>query len=131
MRNLGNGVLKKSALIGALLAASTSAFAQQPTELTPDQKGYIAYHQCLMHAAMDASSTDAKDEAIYGIAKSACAAVRSKVVVGLETNKEYLAALDAVDADKSANFPSWIKGVRERRAARDAQFAKPNNAPNQ
>ena len=131
MRISRKGLSKKSALIGVLLAATTPVFAQQSAGLTPDQQGYIAYDQCLMHAAMDASRTDAKDEAIYGIAKSACAAVRAKVVVGLETNKEYLAALDAVDVDKSANFPSWIKGVRERRAARDAQFAKPDNASNQ
>ena len=104
------------------LIGSTAATAQVQPELTPDQKGYIAYDQCLMYAAMRASKTDAKDEAIFGIAKAECAPVRASVVIGLESNKAYLAALDAVDADKAANFPSWINGVRERRRLREAQY---------
>ena len=108
-----------------LLINSAAAAAQTQPELTPDQKGYIAYDQCLMYSAMRASKTDAKVEAVYGLAKAECAPVRASIVVGQETNKAYLAALDAVDADKAANFPSWINGVRERRRIRDAQFSMP------
>jgi hypothetical protein len=36
-----------------------------------------------------------------------------------------LAALDAADADKSANFPEWIKGVRERRKTFETQGITP------
>lgn len=100
-------------------ALSTMAVAQTPTELTPDQKGYIVYDQCMMHAAIEASHTDADDAQIFGIAKASCAATRAQVVIGQEANAQYLAALDAADADKAANFATWIKGVRERRRARD------------
>jgi hypothetical protein len=88
--------------------------------------GYIAYDQCLMHAAMKASKTDAKDAAIYGIAKAQCAPTRASVIIGQEGNKAYLAALESVDVDKATNFPSWINGVRERRRLREAQFATPS-----
>jgi hypothetical protein len=115
-----------------LLATSGAVNAQAPeVELTADQKGYIAYDQCIMYAAIRASKTPAKDEEIFGIAKTACAGTRAAVLVGQEANKQFLVALDAADAEKAANFPAWIKGVRERRATRDAQFAKPANAPNQ
>lgn len=107
------------------LAGPSLALVQTPGELTPDQKGYIAYDQCLMHAAIRASHTDAKDEEIYEAAKAQCATTRVQVITGLESNREYLAALDAVDADKAANFPVWIKGVRERRRARDAAYGSP------
>jgi hypothetical protein len=114
------------------IACGFPAFAQtQDTpELTPDQKGYIAYDQCMLHAAIRASHTDAKDAEIFGIAKMQCAPTRSAVTKGLETNREYLAALDAADADKQANFPSWIKGVRERRRQREAALpaSKPTSA---
>jgi hypothetical protein len=109
----------------ALLIGSTTATAQTQSELTPDQRGYIAYDQCLMYAAMRVSKTDAKDEAVYGLAKAECAPVRVSVLVGQEKNRAFIAALDAVDADKAANFPSWINGVRERRRLRDAQFPMP------
>ena len=100
-------------------AFGAPAFAQTagPETLSPTQKGYIAYDQCMMYAAMKASHTDAKDEQIFGMAKSQCASTRSAVVVGHENDREFLAALDAADADKSARFPAWIKGVRERRKA--------------
>ncbi|RXR29175.1 hypothetical protein [Sphingobium fluviale] len=115
-----------------LLAKAGIAVAQVPEGgLTGDQKAYIAYDQCMMQAAMRASRTPAKDEDIFGIAEADCAATRAAVVVGLESNKPFLDSLDAADADKAAKFPAWIRGVRERRAARDAQFARPNNAPNQ
>ena len=107
------------------LAGPSLALAQTPGELTADQKGYIAYDQCLMHAAIQVSHTDTKDEEIYEAAKAQCAATRVQVITGLESNREYLAALDAVDADKAANFPAWIKGVRERRRARDATYSAP------
>jgi hypothetical protein len=113
-------------LAAVLLISGAEAIAQTQPELTPDQKGYIAYDQCLMYAAMRASKTDAKDEAIYGLAKAECAPIRAAVVVGQEKNKAYLTALDAVDANKAANFPSWINGVRERRRLRDAQFPMPS-----
>lgn len=128
---VGDKAVLMSLIIAAILTVISPVSAQTSDELTADQKGYIAYDQCLMHAAIEASRTDAGDDSIYTMAKGACAATRAAVIVGLEQNKEYLAALDALDADKATNFPSWIKGVRERRAAREAQFAKPQNAPNQ
>ena len=102
------------------LTAGAPALAQAPAELTSDQKGYIAYDQCMMHAAIQASHTDASDDAIFGLAKAQCAATRASVVIGQERNRDFLAALDAADADKAANFPAWIKGVRARRLSRDA-----------
>lgn len=33
-----------------IAAMPSLARAQKPGELTPDQKGYIAYDQCMMHA---------------------------------------------------------------------------------
>jgi hypothetical protein len=113
------------------VVVQTPAAAQAPGGLTPDQKGYIAYDRCMMHAAIRASHTDAKDEDIFGIAKAECAATRAQVVAGQESNQAYLAALDAADADKEANFPSWIKDVRERRHARDTANGVPNSVPRQ
>lgn len=106
----------------------TSAFAQTqvPEELTAAQKGYIAYDQCVMHAAIRASRTPAGDEEIFGIAKAECAAIRSALVSSQSNNRELLTALDAADADKAANFPKWIKGVRERRRQFDAGPATPH-----
>jgi hypothetical protein len=114
-------------------AVAAPAIAQMPTagQLTPDQKGYIAYDQCMMHAAIGASHTDAKDEEIFGMAKSQCASTRSAVIIGQEKNREFLAALDAADGDKSANFPAWIKGVRERRKTFEVQGTAPAAAPRQ
>jgi hypothetical protein len=88
------------AALTRLLSVSTIS---QPasTQLTSDQKGYIVYDQCMMHAAIQ----------------------------GQENNKQFLAALDAADADKATRFPTWIKGVRERRKAFDAKLAAPVNAP--
>jgi hypothetical protein len=99
------------------------ARAQTATELTPDQKGYIAYDRCMMHAAIAASRTDAKDEEIFGLARAQCASIRSNAISGQEGNREFLSALDAADADKAARFPAWIKGVRERRRQFDAKTA--------
>lgn len=118
-------------LVAAGAAVPSLVLAQPSAELTPDQKGYIAYDQCLKHAAIKASHTEAKDEDIYGLAKAQCAATRAQVIIGQESNREYLAALDAADADKAANFLAWIKGVRERRRARDAEYGAPSNAPRQ
>lgn len=115
--------------VGAAMQSPGSA--QMPGELTPDQKGYIAYDQCMMHAAIRASHTDAQNEAIFGLAKAQCAATRAQVIIGQENNREFLAALDAADADKEANFPAWIKGVRERRQARDAGHGAPDGTPRQ
>jgi len=114
------------------VAAGAPAYAQQASaELTPDQKGYIVYDQCMMHAAIKASHTAAKDEDIFGIAHAQCAPTRSAVIAGQENNREFLTALDAADADKSLKFPAWIKGVRERRKAFDAQGASPAISPHQ
>jgi hypothetical protein len=118
---------------GLALSVCTSAVAQAPTsppaanqELTPDQKGYIAYDQCMMHAAIRVSHTDAPDEAIFGLAKSECASTRAQVIIGQQSNRQFLDALDAADADKAAHFPAWIRSVRERREAMEAQRnAKP------
>jgi hypothetical protein len=103
------------------VALPSQCLAQAAGQFTPDQKGYIAYDQCMMQAAIQASRTDAKDEEVFGLAKAQCAATRAQVIIGQESNREYLAALDAADADKSANFPAWIKSVRARRLARDGK----------
>lgn len=123
----------KRAIIALILTSTVSfaATAQTSMQLTPDQKGYIAYDQCMKYAAIRASHTDAKDEEIFGIAKVQCASTRSRVVVGQESNDAFLAALDAADADKSANFPAWIKGVRERRKSFEAQGVAPPASPSQ
>jgi len=119
-------------LFGWVLVAGTVipaiAHAQAQPELASDQKGYIIYDRCMMQAAIAASRTDAKDEAIFGMAKTQCAATRSQVITGQEGNREFLAALDAADADKAARFPEWINGVRERRRQRDAEHAAPGSA---
>lgn len=121
--------------LGLILAVSfvAPAMARSPTtpQLTPDQKGYIIYDQCMMHAAIKASRTDAKDEAIFGLAKAQCAATRAQVIIGQENNHQFLAALDAADADKSAYFPAWIKEVRERRKAFESRGAAPPTVPGQ
>ena len=120
-----------SSTLVAIAAVPSLAMAQTPGALTPDQKGYIAYDQCMMHAAIQASHTNAKDEEIFRLAKAQCAPTRAQVVIGQEGNRQYLAALDAADADKAANFPAWIKGVRERRQARDAASSAPTGSPRQ
>jgi hypothetical protein len=117
-------MIRRIAMALALAGAST-AIAQVPsTSMTPDQKGYVAYHYCMMQAAMDASKTAAKDDEVYAIAHAKCAATRKSVLSGQDGNAEFVAALDAADAEKKANFPAWIKGVRERRVAREAEFGK-------
>ena len=107
------------------IVAPATAQVTTPAQLTPDQKGYIVYDQCIMHAAISASHTDAKDEEIFGLAKAQCAATRAQVIIGQENNRQLLAALDAADADKSANFPAWIKGVRDRRKVFEARGGFP------
>ena len=119
-------------ILGLIAAAlgSAAALAQSPApqQLSADQKAYIVYHECMMHAAMAASHTDAKDEAIFGIAKAQCAPTRARVVAGQEGNRDLLAALDAADVEKEAHFPVWIKGVRERRKAFDTPVNPPTAA---
>jgi len=112
--------MKAPVFLAALCVAAPGLAQNSPAEMTPDQKGYIAYHYCMLHAAIAASRTTAKDEEIYDIAHAQCATTRKAVTAGQEANKPYIAALDAADAEKKANFPSWIKGVRERRAAPEA-----------
>ncbi|MBV1686591.1 hypothetical protein KRR38_02620 [Novosphingobium sp. G106] len=107
----------------ATMAGSAAAQPLTPSPLTPDQKGYIVYDRCMMHAAIVASHTDASDDEIFALAKSRCASTRAAVILGQENNRGYLAALDAADADKSAHFPAWIKGVRERRSTAQAGIA--------
>lgn len=107
------------------IAVPSAAQVAPGAQLTPDQKGYIVYDQCIMHAAIRASHTNAKNEEIFGLAKAACAPTRARVVIGQENNRQFIAALDAADADKAANFPAWIKGVRERRKAFEAKGSLP------
>jgi hypothetical protein len=118
-------------LPAALIRLLSVSTISQPasTQLTPDRKGYIVYDQCMMHAAIQASHTDAKDDEIFGLARAQCSSTRSAAIQGQENNKQFLAALDAADADKATRFPTWIKGVRERRKASDAKLAAPINAP--
>ncbi len=111
------------------IAAPSTAQVNTAPQLTPDQKGYIIYDQCIMHAAIRASRTEAKDEEVFGLAKAECAPTRAQVVIGQENNRQFIAALDAADADKATNFPAWIKGVRERRKAFDAKSSSPAAAP--
>ncbi len=108
-----------------MLIAVPATAQQSVPPLTPDQKGYIVYDQCMMHAAIKASRTDAKDEEIFGLAKAQCAVTRVQVLIGQENNRGFIAALDAADADKAAKFPAWIKGVRERRKAYDLPAPAP------
>ncbi len=68
--------------LAVVAVVPSNSFAQAPAQLTPDQKGYIAYDQCMMHAAISASHTDAKDEDIFGLAKTQCAQTRAAVIVG-------------------------------------------------
>ena len=110
-------MIKLGLVVAAVMASPSMAQGPAGSQLTPDQKGYIAYDQCIMHAAIQASHTNAKDDEIFGLAKAQCAATRALVTVGQKNNRQFLAALDAADADKAANFPAWIKGVRERRKA--------------
>ncbi len=120
--------------ISILIASISSlpAFAQATPDpaLSADQKGYVAYHQCMMHAAIEASHTSVAAADIYGIAKKQCAGVRAAVVRGQEGNRAFLAALDAADADKAENFPKWIEGVRERRREFEAGAVPAPPKPN-
>lgn len=123
MRRVALGIV----LLVSVAVPATAQVAAAP-QLTPDQKGYIVYDQCIMHAAIKASHTDAENEAIFGLAKADCAATRAQVIIGQENNRQFLAALDAADADKAANFPTWIKGVRERRKTFESQGGSPAGA---
>jgi hypothetical protein len=116
-------------VLGVVAALPSLSLAQSLSDLTPDQKGYITYDHCVMSAAIQASYTTAKNEEIFGLARAQCAATRAQVVIGQEDNRQYLAALDAADANKATNFPAWIKGVRERRQARNAASAVPSSTP--
>lgn len=113
--------------LSALLIGQTAGAQTSPSSLSGDQKGYIAYNRCLVETAVHISYTNAPDADIYRQARVACTEVRSAAVAGQQDNKTYMAALDASDLEKAQNFPSWIKGVRERRRAREAetQNAKP------
>jgi hypothetical protein len=113
------------AILGGWICVPAAVLAQAPTDLSPDQQGYIIYHQCMMHAAIQASHTAAKDDDIFGLAKAQCASTRAAVIAGQESNHSFLTALDAADAEKAARFPDWIKGVRERRKAFEAQAVAP------
>ncbi len=117
----------KSALSLVCLLAlwTTTAVAQSPSEMGPDQKIYIVYHYCMMQSAMEASKTEARNEDIYAVAHKSCAQVRSEAAQISHQFPELLAALDAADAQKRANFPIWVKGVRERREKFEAGLAAP------
>ena len=99
----------------AVTIGSASALAQQPAELGVDQKIYIAYHYCMLQAAMKSSHEASRGEEIYDRAHQGCATVRAQAAAHLAQFPELATALDTADAEKKANFPSWIKGVRERR----------------
>lgn len=125
MRRALTALIIASGVMPALAFAQTQASTPSPP--SADQKGYIAYHYCMMTAAMKASHTDAKAEDIFRISKAQCANVRAAVIVGQESNHQFLAALDAADQEKATNFPNWVKGVRERRLAFErGVVAKPN-----
>ena len=97
-------------------AAVMGVVAHAPASAS-DQKVLNLYDHCMIHAAVDASRTDARNENIYRIAKAACVATRASVVRMHAADPKYLAAFNATDAQKARNYPSWIKGVRARRAA--------------
>lgn len=101
------------ALSAVLLSAGGAATAQGSAAET--------YQRCLTDAAMQASYTNAPDDEIYRIARGACADARAAALAVKDRTPSYLAAMDAADADKAKNFPTWIKGVRERRRHEQAQ----------
>jgi len=109
----------------ALSILPGAAFAQEQPQLSADQKGYIAYHYCMMNAAMRASRTNAAAEDIFGLAKAECVSLRSSVIVGQEGNQQFLSALDDADQEKAANFPEWINGVRQQRLDFERRATEP------
>jgi hypothetical protein len=111
-------------LIAVLSLSGGQAVAQSGSQLSTQQAAII-YDQCLARAAARASHTDAADDAIYGLAKQACAATRANLLAGHETDRERVTALAAIDADKQANFPALTKKIRERRKAWEAEVQKP------
>ena len=101
---------RAAALIPLLLiVAPATAWAQDPDQLDPG-----VYDRCLAQAAVRMSYTDARNEDIFGLAKRRCAATRASIA----RQPQMLAALDAADATKAANFPKWMSRLRERRQLR-------------
>ena len=81
---------------------------------------YAAYGQCMMVAAVNASYTPARNDEIFGLARSACAKARDRA--GATTA---VAMLDAADAKTAATLPELIDGLRDRRRTRDALYGTP------
>ena len=111
-------------LVAIALFLAAPAPAQSAPQLSAGQAA-IVYDQCLARAAVRASRTDAADDAVYGLAKQDCAATRASLLAGNEADKERIAALAAIDADKQANFPALTRKIRERRKAWEAEVQKP------
>lgn len=108
-----------SVAMGAAFLSAGIAHAQtQPLTL---EQSAIVYNQCLAWAAVRASRTDAADEAIYGLARDACAETRMRLTAGSENDSDLRRVLDAIDADKEANFPRLTRQIREQRRQREAQ----------
>ena len=115
--------LRRILLSGALLVAASAQ--AQPHQLTAEQSAII-YDQCLARAAVRASRTDAADEAIYGLAREACAETRNGLLAGHENDAELQRVLSAIDADKEASFPRLTQQIREQRRQREAQYQGQN-----
>ena len=109
-----------SLVMGAALLSASAVYAQsQPLTL---EQSAIVYDQCLARAAVRASRTDAADEAIYGLARDACAGTRIMLTAGSEIDSDLRSVLDAIDAEKEANFPRLTRQIREQRRQREAQY---------
>ena len=109
----------------ALLILTAAALAVPAYAEAPAPRTFNLYDHCMMHAAIRASRTDARNEDIYRLAKGSCVATRASVVRMHAADPKYLAAFNATDAQRARNFPSWIKTMRERRVAYAAERAAP------
>ena len=96
----------------AIIGFAASANAQNKAGLTTEQAA-ILYDQCLARAAAKASRTDAADEDVYGLAKTACAPTRLSLVAGYEPSSERVQTLDSIDEERAATFPERTRKLRE------------------
>jgi len=119
-RILEDAELGRLFLLQATRAApefSPAAAAPQLPPAQPSQpalsveQAEIVYDQCLARAAAKASRTDAPAEAIFGIARSACADARAMLLV--QSGGAAAPLFDAIDAERAASFPARTKQLRD------------------
>jgi hypothetical protein len=106
-----------AAIPALALALPVSAGAMPLADYPTIDQARTVYAQCLSVGAARASRTEIRDRDAFAAAKSDCAEHRDAIVASAKGNADIVAALDAVEAEKSTSFAARTKTIRAMRVA--------------